>query len=170
MQPCNTSNLGDRMMHLTPSNQNGAALIVCLILMTMLTIISLGSISDVSLQSAMVRNNQLYMVSYNTALSEINGQINNINDNGDSTKVLTALNDGSVSLSGSDLSMYGVSYGSGAVDQSGTQIAYTKSGMAQGSSESMLQALNFNIVSNAQVAGTGSRSNQVQGIYYLAPR
>ena len=148
--------------------QSGAALIVCLILMAVLLIISLGSISDVGLQSAMIRNNQMYMVSYNTAMSEINGQINKVNYNSDSSKLLAALNSGYVSLSGADLTMDGVIYGSSTtVDQSGTQITYQGSGLAPGASESLLQALNYTIDSSAQVSG--GRSDQVQGVYYIAP-
>lgn len=159
------------MQPVTLNQQSGAALIVCLLLMTVLTIISLGSISDVSLQSAMVRNNQMYMVAYNTAMSEINGQINNVNDDADASKLLTALNSGYVSLTGSDLSMNGVTYGTATtVDQTGTQITYQGSGAAPGASESLLKALNYTIDSSAQVSGTGSRSDQLQGIYYIAPK
>ena len=67
--------------------------------------------------------------------------------------------------------MNGVTYGSGTtVDQTGTQITYQGSGMAPGASESLLKALNYTIDSSAQVSGTGSRSDQLQGIYYVAPK
>jgi len=153
------------------AQQSGAALIVCLILTTVIMIISLGSISDIGLQTAMIRNSQMYMVSYNTAMSEINGQINRVNEDHDSSKLVTAFSDGYVSLTGTDLSMNGVTYGSSiTVDQTGTQITFQGTGIATGASESLLQALNYTIESSAQVSGTGSRSDQIQGIYYIGPK
>jgi len=54
--------------------QGGAVLIVCLVMLTILTIIGIGTTTDISFQSNMVRNSQLRLNAFNTALSELNGQ------------------------------------------------------------------------------------------------
>lgn len=58
------------------STQQGAVLIVCLVMLTILTIIAVGTISDTNLQANMARNSQLSLRVFNTTLSEIKGQFN----------------------------------------------------------------------------------------------
>ena len=54
-------------------HQEGATLIVSLILLLVLTIVGISTIESVNLQSLMARNSQFQVESYQVALSEIEG-------------------------------------------------------------------------------------------------
>ena len=55
--------------------QEGATLIVSLILLLVLTIVGISTIESVNLQSLMARNSQFQVESYQVALSEIEAQL-----------------------------------------------------------------------------------------------
>ena len=65
--------------------QGGAVLIVCLVMLTILTIIGIGTTTDISFQSNMVRNSQLRLNAFNTALSELNGQYRRLDNAADAS-------------------------------------------------------------------------------------
>ena len=59
--------------------QSGAVLIVSLVILTVLTIIAVGTATDIGLQSNMVRNNQISLQAYNLSLSELRSQYQAVN-------------------------------------------------------------------------------------------
>jgi hypothetical protein len=134
--------------------------------------------SITSLETAMVRNNQMSLIAYNNSLSEINGQISIVNVAKDPSLLLDALNSNTPNpstgypyrqLTNAEETMYGVTYGSTSLNQE-VEFDYLGEGIPIGASESVIRSLNYDIHSESLLAGTGSRSDQTQGIYYLAPR
>ncbi len=65
---------------ITNSTQRGVTLIVTLVILLVLTMLGLASMSDNRLQSAMVRNNQFQLEAFNASYSEINAQIDYLNN------------------------------------------------------------------------------------------
>ncbi|GLS28162.1 hypothetical protein GCM10007877_38810 [Marinibactrum halimedae] len=59
------------------SNQRGATLIVCMILLLIITVIGSSMVRDVGMQTSMVRNSQLSKAAFNQANSEINAYFAN---------------------------------------------------------------------------------------------
>ena len=146
--------------------QQGATLVVCLIVLTILTFLGVNAMTDSGLQSAMVRNNQLSLMAYNTALSEINAQINVMNTNTDT--LLEAFRD-SEGLREFEFDEILLS----SLDNPFTQnlnLQYLYDGASwSGSEVGTFRELFFEIESGAQLEGTSTNSNQVQGISYIAP-
>lgn len=64
--------------------QRGSTLVVVLVILIAMTFLGLGAMSDTNLQLSMVRNSQFQTGAYITALTEINGQLDAINDNAES--------------------------------------------------------------------------------------
>ncbi len=149
-------------------SQTGATLIVCLVILTILTFLGVNSMTDSGLQSSMVRNNQLRLMAYNTALSEINSQINDMNFNTNTDALLDALNDadGIREFEFDEILL-------STVDHPFTQtltLRYTGSGASyRGNEVNTFKDLYYEIESDAVLEGTGTRSDQVQGISYIAP-
>ena len=63
------------------ANQRGATLVVVLVFLVVMTFLGLGAMNDTNLQLAMVRNSQLQTGVYTVALTEINAQLDAINNN-----------------------------------------------------------------------------------------
>jgi len=66
------------------SNQQGAALIVALVALLILTVLGVTTMTDVLNQSSVVRNEQFRQQVFYAASSELNVQINSVNDNAQS--------------------------------------------------------------------------------------
>ena len=66
------------------SNQSGAALIVALVALLILTFLGIRTISDVLNQSSVVRNEQFRQKVFYAASSELNVQIDSVNSNAQS--------------------------------------------------------------------------------------
>jgi hypothetical protein len=150
------------------SKESGATLIVCLVILTILTFLGVNSMTDSGLQSSMVRNNQLRLMAYNTALSEINAQIDDMNLNFNTNTLLDALTD-SEGLREFEFEEILLS----TVDHPFSQtlaLQYLRSGTSwTGNEVGTFRELFFEIESDALLEGTGTRSDQVQGISYIAP-
>lgn len=58
----------------TGKNQRGAVLIISLVMLTILTIIAMGTMTDTNLQTNMAKNNQISLSAFNSALSELRAQ------------------------------------------------------------------------------------------------
>lgn len=150
------------------NSQSGATLIVCLVILTILTFLGVNSMTDSGLQSSMVRNNQLRLMAYNTALSEINSQINDMNFNLNTDSLLDALTDadGIREYEFNEILL-------STVDHPFTQnltLRYLRSGTSwTGNEVGTFRELFYEIESDALLEGTGTRSDQVQGISYIAP-
>jgi hypothetical protein len=164
--------------HSTKQAQCGATLIICLVILTILTLLAVGSMSVTNLETSMVRNNQLSLVAYNHSLSEINAQIGIINDNKNTSMLNDALNSDALSpdtrqphrlLAADEKVMTRVQYGAMSIEQE-VIIDYLGQGLPPGSSEYVVQAHRFDIHSKSTLAGAGGTSNQTQGIYFIAPR
>lgn len=98
-----------------PGKQQGAVLIVCLVLLTILTIIGINTSTDIGLQANMARNSQLKQAAFNLALSELEAQRDLIrkewDDTAESAILLTAKNSpgNPITIAQADLEMNGTS-------------------------------------------------------------
>lgn len=63
-----------------PSKECGMTLVVVLVILVAMTFLGLGSMSDSNMQVALVRNTQFENMAYSAALSEINAQVEIVND------------------------------------------------------------------------------------------
>ena len=149
-------------------NQGGATLVVCLVILTILTFLGVNSMTDSGLQSAMVRNNQLSLMAYNTALSEINAQVDNMNLNAQTDVLLDALTDadGLREFEFEEILLSTIDH----PFTQGLTIEYLYEGASwTGNEVGTFRELFFEIESDAALEGTSTRSDQVQGISYIAP-
>ncbi len=71
-------------MKLPSAKQNGAALIVALVALVILTVLGVTTLSDVMNQSSVVRNEQFRQRVFYAASSELNAQIDAVNRNAQS--------------------------------------------------------------------------------------
>ena len=116
----------------------------------------------------MVRNNQLRLMAYNTALSEINAQVDDMNFNFNTLPLLNALNDAD-GLREYDFNEILLSTVDHPFSQS-LALQYLRSGTSwTGNEVGTFRELFYEIESDAVLEGTGTRSDQVQGISYIAP-
>lgn len=150
------------------SRQRGATLIVAVVILAVMTILGISAVSDNSMQSAMVRNNQLQMLAYNTALSEINAQIYEFNVELETQKLLDALNDseGLRELDPGEIyeQLRGTQF------SQDVEITYLYEGPSWAGNEvGTFRELFYEIESDAILEGTSTRSDQVQGVSFIAP-
>ena len=102
--------------------QSGITLVVVLVILVAMTFLGLGAMSDSNLQLSMVRNAQLQNRAHNAALSEVNAQIDFINENNpgetDPT-ILAVINDPSseIDLLGTNLFLPGILNGGNVTQQ-----------------------------------------------------
>ena len=61
--------------------ERGAVLVISLVMLTILTVIALGTMTDTNLQSNMARNSQISLRAFNLSLSELKAQFNASKDN-----------------------------------------------------------------------------------------
>lgn len=62
-------------------SQQGAVLIVSLVMLTILTIVAVGTMTDTNLQTNMARNSQISLRAFNLTLSELKAQFKASQDN-----------------------------------------------------------------------------------------
>jgi type IV pilus assembly protein PilX len=160
-------------------NQSGAALLVSLIMLVILTIIGVSSIEDITLQSNMTRNSQFKMQAFNTALSESEAQVPRL-----LTEIVllqNAMNDpnNTVAIPDTDFVM---ASSSNPFDQS-VDIIYMEpstdagddtnfsqgSAVAGGYSMGSITEAAYDMNSVATLPNSGSKSDQIQGLRYTAP-
>lgn len=178
-------------------NQTGATLIVVLVILIVMTFLGLGAMSDTNLQLAMVRNSQLQTGVYTAALTEINAQLDQINNNAESdtdqiildlVQTPTAL-DGMTGLETRSLSadsgsapadndfalLLGEVIGADAnfyttnvvLSEPNANSFLPVEGMSL-SPDSTVRWLVMEFNSSATIDNTGTRSDQVQGFKYLS--
>lgn len=155
--------------------QRGAVLIVSLILLLVMTLISIAAIDSATFESQMVRASEWKERVYQTAMSNIRGQMttykSKIND------LLTVMTSGApLTFTAANFAYTDPDYPA-LVSQSG-ELRYVKTGIAEGGgsgtskgmcSVSLCDAHSFELDSEAR-SRTGSRSDQTQGFDYLAPK
>ena len=75
-----------------PSSTNrGEVLIVSLVMLTIITIIAIGTTSDVGLQANMTKNSQISLRAFNASLGQLNTTYNNLIENGSYQNTLSSL-------------------------------------------------------------------------------
>lgn len=140
---------------------------VCLVILTIMTFLGLNSMTDSGLQAAMVRNNQLRLMAYNTALSEINAQLEDIESNINTTTLLDAHGspDGTREYEFVEILLSPLNH---PFTQTLT-TTYLYEGPVPEYELGDYVAWHFELESDAVLEGTGTRSDQAQGFYYVAP-
>jgi len=74
-----------------PSNQHGTVLIVSLVMLTILTILAVGTTSDVGLQTNMAKNSQISLRAFNASIGQLKTTFNDLRKNNTYNDVLGAL-------------------------------------------------------------------------------
>ncbi len=143
--------------------QSGAALVVALVLLLVMTILGVAVVDSSNLQGNMSRNSQFRVHSYQVALSEISAQLQDIENN------IAALDDalvnGTVNRVGGDIFMQPANFAQT------VRIDYIGEGMPPpGYSVDTYVGRIFEIDSRAQVNNTGIFSDQTQGLNYAGPK
>jgi len=150
----------------------GAVLIVSLILLMIMTLIGVAAIDTSSLQSQMSRNSLYARNLYQKSLSEIEAQYEKMKGSQYLTDVLTASplaskgNDPGVEIADTAVETYdaGDPYSQSVV------ISFSGNGPPpSGYSLGLFIGKNFEVDSISSVSGTGSQSDQTQGMNYPAP-
>lgn len=145
------------------AKQGGAALIVSLILLLVLTVVGLSAVENVALQSKMARNSEFKVQTYQIALSEIAAQQTQLAV--DLAPLDTALDDGSLVQTGDDIVMQ-----PGDVTQT-VSFDYVGTGVPpEGYSIDEFVGRHFELNSRAQMDNTGIFSDQTQGLNYAGPK
>lgn len=157
---------------------DGATLIVVLIIMTTISLLSLASMSDTTMQLNMVRNDQFYVNAYRVSNSEINAQIDSININAsteDDEIILSLLElDLGSTLEVADDELLGPHAGSSAFDQTVGILPVCEIDSCPSppgySHSKYTKVYRGEINSIASMSSSASASNQSQGFWYLLPQ
>lgn len=155
--------------------ENGSAMLIVLIILTSVSILSLSSMQDLTMQLNMVRNNQFYVNAYHVAYSEINAQLDVVNSNlstEDDALILELLEQDVDEMVSFDF--VGPHAGAGAYTQT-LQIAPSCEAEACPSPPgysmgSFTKVFRGEIASVARLGNSGSQSNQSQNFWYLLPQ
>ncbi|MFQ3324326.1 MAG: hypothetical protein ACI90U_002152 [Pseudomonadales bacterium] len=155
--------------------QQGVTLIVTLIILVAMTTLGLSSIRNTSIQQAIIKNTQFLMSSRNVAKSEINGQLNIINQGGpedddqmimDLKSSLTgAINDAALTTS----STVQPTYGQTLTLTKDNEYGPVPTGGFSFQGETTMNGFTGTITSTADLNGSAANSTQVQGFWYLTP-
>ncbi len=146
-----------------PRTQTGAALVVSLILLLVLTVVGLSAVENVALQSRMARNGEFKVEAYQIALSELSAQQTMLVL--DIAPLDTALADGTLNQVGDDIVMQ-----PGSVTQT-VSYNYVGTGIPpEGFSIDTFIGRHFELNSRAQIDNTGIFSDQTQGLNYAGPK
>lgn len=159
--------------HLGKKSANGAVLIVSLVMLTILTIIAVGTMTDTNLQTNMARNSQISLRAFNVALSELKAQFqasrdNDLINNGQSyQQVLSDVyqREQDHVLIPADLQMSGAD---NPFAQTVT-ISFLREGICGGGNEIGGSALIYEINATSMLDNTGINSDQSFGICYPNP-
>lgn len=154
-------------------SQDGAVLIISLVMLTILTIIALGTATDIGLQSNMARNSQISLRAFNVSLSELQAQAqSSVNNEAltDGKRYLQVLSDvfqqnGEKNLVTADLKMP-----SG--DNPFTQefvVSFVREGVCGGGNQIGNTGLIFEMESSSKLDNTGINSNQTFGVCFPNP-
>lgn len=171
MQHDNAVTLGEK----SPlySKQRGSVLVICLVMLTILTIIAIGTTTDIGFQSNMARNSQFRLNAFNRSLSELNGQYQKMVKPPQNEALLeSALSAGKVTLATSDLTQ------APAEDDPFTpefSVIYLNESKGQTPGEMIASATStvtyrFEFNSIVTLKNTGIRSDQSIGINRIAPK
>jgi uncharacterized membrane protein len=152
--------------------QQGVTLIVTLIILVAMTTLGLSSIRNTSIQQAIIKNTQFLMSSRNVAKSEINGQLNIINQGGQKTdawitdlKNRKLITDAALTTSSTVQSPYGQTLTREEINENGP----VPTGGFSYQGETTMNGYIATITSTADLNGSAANSTQVQGFWYIIP-
>lgn len=152
--------------------QQGAVLIVSLVMLTILTTIALGTMTDTSLQSNMARNSQISLRVFNLSMSELKAQVNSVQNNSQingkpyrQTLADIRQTQNALTVPQADLLMTSVN---NPFDQD-VVIRFMREGLCGGGNEIGVSGLIFEMDSHSELnngTGTGINSDQSFGLCY----
>ena len=157
----------------TPSykKSQGAILVVSLILLLVMTLVGISAIDTSSLQSQMARNSLFAQSLYQASRSEIEAQYEKLKGLPYLESVMisnTAESDGNPTITMADSQVE--TYNANDPYQQTAAVTFTgDSTPPSGYSLGLFVGKNFEVDALSQVAGTGSKSDQTQGLNYPAP-
>lgn len=155
------------------NNQKGAALLVSLIMLLLLTMIGVASIEDTALQSNMARNSQFKMQAFNLSFSEGKAQYENFLESisllesqyGKSAPYNYPVGD--LAMASIPNNKFDVSATLKFVNAGGAPLA---SGSTDAMSFGMMERVSYEINSLAELQNTSTKSDQLHGVEYTAPK
>jgi Tfp pilus assembly protein PilX len=150
--------------------QQGATLIVTLMILVAMTTLGLSSIRSTSIQQTIVKNTQFLMSARNVAKTEINAQLDIININAATepdTIIQTMIDAGENNPRNTSLAKQQSTYGQTVSMTLNCKACPAPTG---GFSYGLgVQALMATITSTAEMTSTAANSTQEQGFWYLVP-
>jgi Tfp pilus assembly protein PilX len=150
--------------------QQGATLIVTLMILVAMTTLGLSSIRSTSIQQTIVKNTQFLMSARNAAKTEINAQLDviNINPPADLDAIIQTIIDTGENITVSaGLAKAQTTYGQTVTMTMNCRACPAPTG---GFSYGIgVQALTATISSEAELNNTAAKSAQDQGFWYLIP-
>jgi hypothetical protein len=156
----------------TGNAQRGAVLIVSLVMLTILTIIAVGTITDTNMQSNMARNSQISLRAFNVALSELKAQFQASRDNEQINDVAYQQLLSNIYQTNTDHVVEPADLQMNTADNPFTQgvtISFIREGVCGGGNEIGGSALIFEINSTSSLDNTGINSDQSFGVCYPNP-
>lgn len=151
--------------------QRGAALLVSLILLLLLTIIGISSIEDASLQSNMARNSQFKMQAFNVSFSESNAQYNAADE--DFLAEVRRAQGATHIYSEDEMAMYSADNPftqNVVLNYTGNTGAYVAKNAKRAVGIGDFDTYNYQLDSSASLPNTGTESLQYQGLLYIGPK
>ena len=152
------------MNHFNPRGENGAVLIVSLVILLVMTVLGVAASSSANIELRMAGNNERINSTLQAAESAVEATINNINLLGQALNSTTAINQSIRLNSDYDAANQPV--------ESVAEISY----LGQGSMDGFSLGINQNnfVAHNFEVKGTGSMQDNVtsitsQGVFRVAP-
>ena len=160
------------------SQERGVVLVVILVILSSMSILVLGSGSESRLESAVVRNDQFRINAYRVALSEINAQVQDINNNtateDDEVILQMIYRDTSVPWKLSEKEIRGPDKGKGAFSQDVSFSVLCEPDFCPApagySMSGTTKVLRGRVSSSARLHDTGAQSSQAQSFWYLLPQ
>ena len=153
--------------------QNGAVLIVCLVMLTVLTVIAVSTVTDIGLQSNMAKNNQISLNAFNTSMRQLNAQYEQMKTTEDYSW-LTYMIDTNPTKTLTTAELIPQTYPSALkttvqmdfLDGFSMNIGGNK--IESGAAGGNVFAFEFN--SNSELESTAIQSDQTMGIVYIRPQ
>lgn len=156
-------------------SQQGVVLIVSLVMLTILTVIALGTMTDTHLQTNMAKNNQISLRVFNLSLSELKAQFKASQDNSQMNGKDYLQNLSDVYQSQNPLTIPQADLLMATVDnpfQQDVVIRFVREGSCGGGNEIGATGLIFEMDSYSELdngTGTGINSDQSFGLCYPNP-
>jgi hypothetical protein len=154
------------------NTQRGAVLIVSLVMLTILTIIAVGTITDTNMQSNMARNSQISLRAFNVALSELKAQFQASRDNDQIDGMAYQQLLSNIYQTNTDHVVESDDLLMNTEDNPFAQnvvISFIREGVCGGGNQIGGSALIFEINSTSSLDNTGINSDQSFGVCYPNP-